>query len=246
MFPSFSKRSIQPELMDDPQIGFDDFRDCLSDLALVNICTFAYRPALHWLRRIVDQYTSLRFRSIVPERPISIIDIGCGGGDTLRKIAQWAVQHRQAFDLIGVDHNPWSKQYADQATPSWLNIKFETTDIFEFEPARQADFVISSLFTHHLNDEQLVRFLQWMERHAKHGWLINDLHRHPLAYFLIKYTSRLLRFHYMVQHDGPISVARAFTKADWVKYLIAADVPLDQVKIRWFFPFRYSVVRLKL
>jgi hypothetical protein len=126
-----------------------------------------------------------------------------------------------------------------------MNIKFETADIFDFAPSRQFNFAISSLFTHHLNDEQIVNFLQWMERHTNQGWLINDLHRHPAAYFLIKYASRLLGFHYMVQHDGPISVARSFSKKDWVRYLISANIPLNETEIQWFFPFRYSIVRRK-
>jgi 2-polyprenyl-3-methyl-5-hydroxy-6-metoxy-1,4-benzoquinol methylase len=235
MFKTFKQRSTHPELMDDQGTGFHVFGDCLHDLRIVNICSLAYRPILSWLRQTIAGLHS--------SRSISIIDVGSGGGDTLRKIAQWAIRHKQAVDLTGVDLNAWSKQYADQATPASLNIKFETADIFDFAPTRQVDFIISSLFTHHLDDEQLVRFLRWMEIHAKQGWLINDLHRHPVAYFLIKYASRLLGFHYMVQHDGPVSVARGFTKSEWIRHLTQADIPSDQIEICWFFPFRYRVVR---
>ena len=77
------------------------------------------------------------------------------------------------------------------------------------------------------------------------GWLINDLHRHPMAYFLFKHISRLLRLDYMVQHDGAISVARAFTRADWMRALIAAGIPMEQTSIVWWFPFRYSIERRK-
>jgi 2-polyprenyl-3-methyl-5-hydroxy-6-metoxy-1,4-benzoquinol methylase len=237
MFQSFEARSAQTELMDDPAIGFTAFADCLRDLAFINTRSFGYRPTLGWLKRV--------FKIISPAEIISIVDIGSGGGDMLRQIAKLATRHKRKMDLTGVDLNLWSAHYAKTVTPPSLPIRFETSDIFDFAPDRKFDFAISSLFTHHLNDEQLVRFLQWMERHATKGWFINDLHRHPLAYFLFKYLSRLLRVDYMVQHDGAISVARAFTKADWVRTLRAAGIPMEQTTIRWCFPFRYAIERRK-
>jgi hypothetical protein len=115
--------------------------------------------------------------------------------------------------LTGVDVNPWSKQSAESVTAPYAPIQYETSDIFSFDPEHRADFIISSLFTHHLADNEIVKFLRWMDRHATRGWFINDLHRHPLPFFLIRYATRLLRFGPMVQYDGPISVARAFTAA---------------------------------
>jgi 2-polyprenyl-3-methyl-5-hydroxy-6-metoxy-1,4-benzoquinol methylase len=237
MFRSFDIRSAQKELMDDPAIGFTAFADCLRDLAIVNILSFGYRPTLNWLKRV--------FRNTPPGQTISIVDIGSGGGDMLRQIAQSALGHKRKVALTGVDLNPWAAQYAKTVTPPSLLLTFETSDIFDFAVERKFDFAISALFTHHLNDEQLVRFLQWMERHTTRGWFINDLHRHPLAYFLFKYLSRLLRLDYMVQHDGAISVARAFTKADWVRTLSAAGIPMERATIRWYFPFRYAIERRK-
>jgi 2-polyprenyl-3-methyl-5-hydroxy-6-metoxy-1,4-benzoquinol methylase len=235
MFTNFAHRSKKLELMDDAGIGYDAFCDCLHDLERVNVLSFGYRPTLKWFSHI--------YNWLKPAHPLVIIDVGSGGGDTLRQLAKQAAHRKKSVTLTGVDLNPWSKQYADSVTPPRLNIHFATSDIFTFNPVHNADFVICSLFTHHLDDEAVVGFLKWLERHSRHGWFINDLHRHPVAYFLIKYLSRLFRFHYMVQNDGPISVARAFTKSDWIKYLQAANIPADQVTIRWFFPFRYCIER---
>jgi 2-polyprenyl-3-methyl-5-hydroxy-6-metoxy-1,4-benzoquinol methylase len=237
MFESFNKRSAQTELMDDPGISFTAFADCLRDLAIVNVLSFGYHPTLGWLKRV--------FKDTPPTQTLSIVDVGSGGGDMLRRIAKFSARHERKVDLTGVDLNPWSAQYAKSVTPPSSPITFETSDIFDFARDRKFDFAISALFTHHLNDEQLVHFLKWMEQHTTRGWLINDLHRHPLAYFLFKYLSRLLRLDYMVQHDGAISVARAFTKADWMRTLTAADIPMEQTAIRWCFPFRYAIGRHK-
>jgi 2-polyprenyl-3-methyl-5-hydroxy-6-metoxy-1,4-benzoquinol methylase len=237
MFGSFEKRSHQKELMDNTALGYQAFGDCLHDLTIVNILSFGYRPTLQFLKRV--------FQNMTPQQTISVVDIGCGSGDMLRRIAQAAAQRSLKVDLTGIDLNPWSTQYAISMTPASLPVTFETSDIFDFNLEKKFDYTISALFTHHLNDEQLIRFIQWMEQHAVKGWFINDLHRHPLAYFLFKYLSRLLRLNYMVQYDGAVSVTRAFTKADWVHTLSASGIPKEHAAIRWHFPFRYSIERYK-
>ena len=231
--PDFSRRSGQIEMMDDPAIGYDAFRACLVDLEFVNRWSLAYRPTLDWLRR----------QDPPKNATMTLFDIGSGGGDMLRLIRHWASKHKLPMRLIGIDLNPWSKNAALSITPPKLDIFYETTDIFAIEPDRQADFITSSLFTHHLTDDQLVDFIRWMDQHARRGWFINDLHRHRLAYFSIKYLSKLLRLDRMVQHDGPISVARAFRRADWMTLLARAGIDPAHYRIEWYFPFRYCVAR---
>jgi len=229
----FSCRSHQLEMMDDDAIGFEDFRQCLHDLELVNVCTLAYRPTLHWLKATLRDDKS--------GQPVSILDVGSGAGDMLRRIWRWAEWRGRKICLAGVDRNPWSKKSAESVTPPDAPIQYEIADIFSFDPDRRADFIICSLFTHHLTDDEVVQFLRWMDRHARRGWFINDLHRHPLPFFLIRYVTRLLRFSPMVQHDGPLSVARAFAAADWRRLVAEAGIPAERVCISWFFPFRYCV-----
>ncbi|MGI4811573.1 MAG: hypothetical protein ACRYF2_26155, partial [Janthinobacterium lividum] len=114
-------------------------------------------------------------------------------------------------------------------------------DVFDEAPG-SVDVIVSSLFTHHLSDAEVVRFLQWMERTARVGWFVNDLHRHPLAYHGFKALSGVARWHPMVRHDGPVSVSRAFTRRDWTRLLDQAGL---QARVRWHLPFRYCVGRLK-
>jgi 2-polyprenyl-3-methyl-5-hydroxy-6-metoxy-1,4-benzoquinol methylase len=229
----FSCRSHQLEMMDGDAISLEAFRKCLHDLEIVNVCTLAYRPTLRWLKKAI--------RADKSRQPVSILDIGSGGGGMLRKIWKWTQRHGRQTRLTGVDLNPWSKQSAMSATPPDARIQYETSDIFSFDPDRYADFIISSLFTHHLTDKEVVKFLQWMDGHAMRGWFINDLHRHPLPFFIIRYATRLLGFGLIVQNDGPISVARAFTAADWRRLVAEAGIPLERICINWFFPFRYCV-----
>jgi 2-polyprenyl-3-methyl-5-hydroxy-6-metoxy-1,4-benzoquinol methylase len=227
-----SQRSTQPELMDTEPLSFAAFHDYLCDLTLINICTLAYRPTLKWLRRALAAGK--------PRQSVSVIDIGSGSGDMLRRICKWAGKRKIQTELIGVDLNPWSKQSAE-LTARGMPIRFETSNIFDFHPDRRADFIISSLFTHHLTDEEVISFIRWMDVHAIHGWFINDLHRHPVPYFFIKVFTRFFGFNRLVQNDAPLSVARAFVLADWRRLLTTAGIPMERIRITWFFPFRYGV-----
>ena len=114
-----------------------------------------------------------------------------------------------------------------------------------FADDRPADVMTSSLFTHHLPDGDIVRFLRAMEARAEIGWFVNDLHRHPLAYGGFALLSTVMGWHPFVRHDGPISVARAFRAKDWAALIDQAGLDADQVRVQWRFPFRLCVGRVK-
>ena len=105
----------------------------------------------------------------------------------------------------------------------------------EFQP----DFIISSLVAHHMHDVELAGFIKWMEGVSRRGWLINDLHRHPIAWAGFRALAAVLRWHPIVAHDGALSVRRAFTRRDWAALLARAGV---QARVRWHVPFRWTVV----
>ena len=75
---NFAQRSMQPELMDSETVDFAEFHQCLRQLTIVNVLTLAYRPTLRWFGRTV-RYT-------MPNDTVSVLDVGSGGGDMLRKI----------------------------------------------------------------------------------------------------------------------------------------------------------------
>jgi hypothetical protein len=118
-------------------------------------------------------------------------------------------------------------------------------DVFEYSSQEPIDLVVSSLFTHHLAEEDVVRFLAWMEQHATIGWLINDLSRNAVPYHLFRMFSKLMGLHPFVQNDGPVSIARAFWPEDWRRMCEAAGVAEDDVSIRGYTPGRLCVMRRK-
>jgi SAM-dependent methyltransferase len=229
--PDFSSRARLSEWMDDDAVDFETFRACLADLAKVNMATLAYRPTLRFL---ADLAKSGRWPI---DRPLQILDIGSGYGDALRVIDRWARRRGLAVTLAGLDRNPWAAGSAAAVTDPSRPIAWVTSDLFDLEGG--ADVIISSLFTHHLDDPSLVRFLGWMDDRARIGWFVNDLLRDPVAYHGFRALSWLMRWHRFVRHDGPISIRRAFVESDWREYLTLAGVHGATVSRR--FPFRLCV-----
>lgn len=218
-----------PELMDQP-CSFEEFQARLADLEKVNKLFHAYRPTLAWLEKFADT-----------EAPLRILDVGCGGGDMLRQIGEWARTRKVPVALTGIDLNPHAARAAIYLTCPRMGIEWRTGDVFSYDG--EADLVISSLFTHHLDTPELVRFLEWSERTAQRGWFVNDLAREAVPYYAIGVIARLARWDRFVRHDGPVSVRRAFREEDWQRMCDAAGVGPVQMQ-RWK-PARLCVGRVK-
>jgi SAM-dependent methyltransferase len=233
--PDFSRRARDAELMETAECSYESYRDCLRDLARVNVVSMGARPTLAFLER-------LRRRGRWSREPLHIVDIGSGYGDALAKIARWAQRRGVAVRLTGIDSHPWSIRTAREAQPDFL-IEWLCCDAFDYQEA--PDIIISSLFTHHLDDIALLRFIAWMELRARLGWFINDLHRHPVSYWGFTVISTAMRWHRFVRHDGPVSIARAFRPADWTSALQTVGIQPDAAQVEPWFPYRLCVSRIK-
>ena len=224
--------------MDGADVSSADFAACLADLAKANTLTFARPATLAWLATATRGTQSF-----------SLLDVGYGHGDMLRAIHRWAVRRGLTPRLAGMDLNPRSEPAARAATDAALGIVYQTGNVFTDLGGGQADFppdfIVSSLVTHHMSDSEIVGFIRWMEGTSRRGWFINDLHRHPIAFYGFRLISSVAGWHRFVRHDGPISVARSFRRADWTALLAAAGVETADVSLRWRFPFRLCVGRLK-
>ncbi|MGA2834438.1 MAG: methyltransferase domain-containing protein [Terracidiphilus sp.] len=235
--PDFRHRAQLIERMDEP-CSREQLRACLRDLALTNRLTLAYRPLLRWLDTL--KITQQRLAG-----PLHILDVGCGYGDSLRRIERWAKRRGIAVVLTGLDVNPDAAVIAADASPADCAIQWVSANVFTYNPPQPIDLVVSSLFTHHLAADDIVRFLQWMEQHAQIGWFINDLSRAPIPYHFFRIFSKLARLHSFVQHDGPVSIARAFRPEEWRDLCVAAGLGLQDVQIQSFKPARLCVARRK-
>ena len=228
---NLSQRSNEPEWMDTKLVGPEAFRHCLQDLRWLNQLSFGYRPTLSWLRGELRHHQLNSFR---------LLDVGFGYGDMLRAIDRYCEQRGLEAELVGVDLHPYARQAAEPVTSS-RRIRYVTQNVFDYADAGAFDFIISSLFTHHLNDPELAAFLQWQCDTARLGWFSNDIHRHWLPYYALKYFTRMTRLNELVQNDAPVSVARAFRRRDWRRLLAQVDGRSGAVRIHWYLPFRFGV-----
>jgi SAM-dependent methyltransferase len=235
--PDFRQRAQLTELMDEP-CSREVLRACLRDIARTNRWTLAHRPLFHWLKSVTHSPKSFA-------EPLRILDVGCGYGDGLRRVEQWARTRSIEVDLTGLDLNADAIAIAAEASPSSSRIKWVFADVLSYLPVRPPHLVISSLFTHHLTEEQIVRFLQWMEVHAQLGWFINDLSRAPIPYHLFRAFSMVMGLHHFVRYDGPVSIARSFIAEEWEKMCAEAGLADEAFEIQAFRPARLCVARRK-
>ncbi|HTQ82285.1 MAG TPA: methyltransferase domain-containing protein [Pseudolabrys sp.] len=230
-----ARRSTQKEVLDGP-LETAELRDVLHDLARFNGLMLGHRPLLRWLDAAAKELPA--------GRPLTVVDVGCGYGDLLRAVRGWARKRGRYVRLIGIDLSPQVIDVARRATDVADGIDYQVTDVFDFRPGFPVDFIVTSLVTHHLTDETIVRFLRWMEASARCGWVVYDLQRSVVPFYFIAIAGFLLRLHPVVVHDGRISVARSLTRTEWRELIARAGIPGESVDLRWFM-FRFAIGRSK-
>jgi trans-aconitate methyltransferase len=193
---------------------------------------------LRWLDEMRPQTGSEPLRI-----PLRILDVGCGYGDGLRRIDRWARDRGIPVELTGIDLNPDSIAIAKSQSES--GIRWVAGDVFAYRTPRPAHLIVSSLFTHHLGDSDVVRFVRWMEQNAEMGWFINDLSRAAIPYYLFRWFAKAARLHPFVQHDGPVSIARAFVPEEWRQLSIQAGLTQGEFEVLSYTPARLCVSRRK-
>ncbi len=222
------KRACQKELLDDPSMSFEEIQLNMKELNTINSLLGGHAITLSGLRKIVSDRK---------DSSISVMEIGCGGGDNLKALWTWAIKGNSSIQFSGVDINPACISFAKQVFPeaNYLHADYRQL-IFDKQP----DILFSSLFCHHFTDEELVEQLRWMYRHCKLGFFINDLHRHWVAYHSIRLLTAVFSRSRLVKNDAPLSVKRGFRRADWIRLLQYAGIPDAEIQWRW--AFRWLIV----
>ena len=141
-----------------------------------------------------------------------------------------------------IDIHTRSAPVAQALQPPGMTAQYRTGDLFAWPEHEPVDLVISSLVTHHMDDAEIVRFVRWMEAHARLGWLVNDLHRHGFSYRGYPLLARLARWHPIVRHDGTLSIARSYRPSEWPPIL--AEAGIQDARVSRYFPFRLCVERV--
>ncbi len=229
--PDLRHRSPQLELLDRDDIPFADIRQNMLELDRIN-----HRLGGHAITR--KGFRELA-KDLPGNRPLEVVEIGCGGGDNLRVIRDAAAASGREIALTGVDLNPECIRYAGSVEKNW-GIRFLHSDYRAVNFVQKPDILFSSLFCHHFSNEDLVSMLRWMKEQSRIGFFINDLHRHALAYHSIRTLTRLFSKSYLVRNDAPISVALGFRRSEWEELFEQAG--LQPERISWCWAFRWLIL----
>lgn len=222
-------RSNEIEIMDDLDYKGPILHDALNKLAKIN----------QWLGGNVVTLNGIKalLKSHDRSKPLTIIDLGCGGGDILRQLSRYGKRKGYKFKLIGLDANKHTIAYAQESSRQYDNIKYKTMDIFSEDFHNlEYDIVLSTLFLHHFKEQELVTFLKPVVEKASLGMVVNDLHRHKLAYYLFKLLSLTIKNQTIVQ-DGLTSVLRGFKRNELES--ISKQLNTRYI-IKWKWAFRFQ------
>lgn len=223
---SFLHRSNEKELLDETGIPYEDLKTNMQELNVINTLLGGHHITLQGFKQLLGSRKAIR-----------VAEIGCGGGDNIAVIQRYCQQRQIVVQAVGIDREPHICAYAEAKHPA---IQIQCCDYREAVFAEPPDIIFSSLFCHHFNHDQLVEQILWMKEKAGIGFFINDLHRHVIAYYSIKILTKLFSRSYLVKHDAPLSVARAFTYRDWEK--IFAEAGLKPASVEWKWAFRYLIL----
>ena len=229
-----SHRSSEMEIMDDFTMEGVLFRDTLDKLEIINRFLGGNSVTIKGLKKLLKNQSK--------NKTITIVDLGCGNGDVLRDVSKFGRKNNYSFKLIGIDANPAAIDYARELSKEYSELSFKTIDILSEDFKKQSyNVVLCTLFLHHLKNEELISFLKTTTDKATIGVVVNDLHRHKLAYYLFKLIGFFIK-NKMVRQDGLTSVLRAFKRKDLEN--IAKEIKVH-FSIEWKWAFRYLWIMKK-
>lgn len=226
-----SKRSHQPEWMDLGKEYYtsSQYRDCLFQLDRIG----------RFLGGDTATFWALKQLSKTPQ---SILDVGCGGGLFTLHLAKRYPKTK----FVGIDISPdaiaFAQERLKEEQPSLMNVQFRIPDSPQLNENDRYDVVMATLVCHHLSDQELIFFIQQACKVAKEAVILNDLHRHPFAYWGFTALVPFLFPNRMIYHDGRLSILRSFTRQEWKTFLKAAGVDENDYTITWHWAFRWIVM----
>jgi SAM-dependent methyltransferase len=229
--PDLQRRGESLELMDDLSIGGGELVEALAQLRRINRLLGAAWPIVEGVARL--------WRAAGGPARLSILDVGAGSGDVNRRLLAWADRRGVQLELTLMDIHPDTCAVAAAYYQDEPRVRVSQGDVFQLTP-RQADIVTASLFVHHFPAGQLPEVFQAMLRAARLGVVVNDLHRHWLAWSFIRAATGLFSHNRMIRHDAPLSVWRGFQAADLEA--LRATPGLQLLTYAWRPLFRYLVV----
>lgn len=224
-------RSNEKEYLDNSIIATEDLYRNLKELDIINKQLGGYNASLKGLSTILKEKKTVE----------TILDIGFGGGDSIKQLSEFASKKKAKLFFYGVDLKNDCVKYAEDNLFAVNNKKLICDDYRNIseELLKKIDVIHCSLFLHHLTDEEIVSLFKFGKSNQC-IILANDLHRNWFAYYSIKFLTALFSKSWLVKNDAPLSVKRGFRKSELVSLLEKAG--FKNYSVKWSWAFRYRIV----
>ena len=139
--------------MDDFDLKGEDLKIVLNDIDNVNLRLGGHSITINGIKKLIKK---------TDQKVITIADIGCGSGATLRQISKWCNKNKVAVRLYGIDANAHIIEQAKTLSKDHDNIEFIQENIFSNNfKSKHYDIITCCLTLHHFKDEDI---LEWLEK----------------------------------------------------------------------------------
>jgi 2-polyprenyl-3-methyl-5-hydroxy-6-metoxy-1,4-benzoquinol methylase len=222
--------------MDDFALEGEVLRDALDKIASINQFLGGNELTLQGINQLLSNGDK--------QLTFKIIDVGCGNGDMLRKLADFGNKNNLNFDLLGIDANHFTIKHAEKLSGNYTNIKYICEDIFDKDFTHlKYDIVLCTLTLHHFKDDEIISLLNVFYQNAQIGIVVNDLQRSAIAYRLFQGLCIVFRLNKMSKEDGLTSILRGFKKQELLDF--SKKLNFKKYKIKWKWAFRYQWIIFK-
>jgi len=223
----FKNRSYTKELLDGDNIPKADLYQNLKELDTINNLLGGYKITFSALKKVLHK-----------DKPIVLVDIGSGGGDTLKQIQKWNLKQNLNLKLYGIDLKQTCIDYSVENNNSEITfISDDYRNVLKHIP--RVDVMHACLFCHHLNEQEITVLIEFCVLN-KITLIINDLERNAFAYYAIKVLTSIFSKSYLVKNDAPLSVLRGFKMTEWGYIIKQSGAKNYSIKYKW--AFRHEVI----
>jgi ubiquinone/menaquinone biosynthesis C-methylase UbiE len=173
--------------------------------------------------------------------PLTVLDLGTGSADVPLAIARWGRRHGREVRVLGLDGSSRNLAVARAQSAREPRVRLLRADAERLPlAASSVDYVISTLFLHHLQPDDLLALLRAAAVIARRGLVMSDLARGRLPLAAFRLVQPAFARHPFTRHDGALSIRRAYTHAELTQLARAAG--LSTARVHAHFPWRLTLV----
>jgi SAM-dependent methyltransferase len=206
------KRTLEAEWMDDPALERRLHVEALEGLARLNRVSRAASALWKPLAGLARRHGEL-----------SVLDLACGGGDVVRALRERAERTGLPLRIEGCDRSALAIELA--GAPG-----FFVRDVVHDFPSGY-DVYLSSLFLHHLPEEDAVVLLRSMA--GGRAFFVSDLRRTRMGHALAGFGARIFTRSPVVQRDAPLSVRNAYSMEEAAALVRRAEIENATISKQW-------------